>query len=412
GLYEPETGLVRFGARDYDPYTGRWLGKDPIGFEGEDFNLYGYVLADPVNVIDPQGTVVLGVTCLMSWFRVFLCVKAVLLMQMVIAPLSFSASAVTDERSNFYGIVMYRGYSLSPNNRLLLVSMWKLGSREHWPFHCIFRIDEGDRRVFSEACFGESGSRHQEFLGWAGDSRSIYMAEDNKVIKRGIFSERENVLSSFADVMHNPVMSPGGGRILFVDSSGYTKKEERRAIGRLLNCSLDAGICDIQEELLERDFFYMWSDEANGVFVGEGNRLRFGKERIATKNDDEQWVYASKDQAVFQVATRKFLRGDDKGRLYFEYRVSRASGGKSEEVAFSFVSSGSGVRFFDEGVLFFDFSDDDGSKLRHFNFAGDEMNSLSVDGYFDSPILAGSSVILRSELNSIRIFDFRNRGFE
>ena len=35
GLYEPETGLVRFGARDYDPTTGRWTAKDPIGFGGE-----------------------------------------------------------------------------------------------------------------------------------------------------------------------------------------------------------------------------------------------------------------------------------------------------------------------------------------------------------------------------------------
>ncbi|MBY0416401.1 MAG: RHS repeat-associated core domain-containing protein [Bdellovibrionales bacterium] len=45
----------RFGARDYDPEIGRWLSKDPIGFEGGDTNLYGYVLQDPINSIDPQG---------------------------------------------------------------------------------------------------------------------------------------------------------------------------------------------------------------------------------------------------------------------------------------------------------------------------------------------------------------------
>ena len=32
GLYDPDTGLVRFGARDYDPQTGRWTSKDPILF--------------------------------------------------------------------------------------------------------------------------------------------------------------------------------------------------------------------------------------------------------------------------------------------------------------------------------------------------------------------------------------------
>ncbi|HXO42201.1 MAG TPA: RHS repeat-associated core domain-containing protein, partial [Thermoanaerobaculia bacterium] len=34
GLYDPRTGLVRFGARDYEPSTGRWTAKDPILFAG------------------------------------------------------------------------------------------------------------------------------------------------------------------------------------------------------------------------------------------------------------------------------------------------------------------------------------------------------------------------------------------
>jgi RHS repeat-associated protein len=55
GLYDPETGLVRFGARDYDAETGRWTAKDPILFAGGQANLYGYVLNDPVNLVDPSG---------------------------------------------------------------------------------------------------------------------------------------------------------------------------------------------------------------------------------------------------------------------------------------------------------------------------------------------------------------------
>ncbi|HVC32527.1 MAG TPA: RHS repeat-associated core domain-containing protein, partial [Chloroflexota bacterium] len=55
GLYDPDTGLVRFGARDYDPQTGRWLAKDPAGFQGQDTNLYSYVHDDPVNIADPSG---------------------------------------------------------------------------------------------------------------------------------------------------------------------------------------------------------------------------------------------------------------------------------------------------------------------------------------------------------------------
>ena len=55
GLYDPDTRLTRFGARDYDAETGRWTAKDPILFDGGDSNLYGYVLQDPVNGIDPSG---------------------------------------------------------------------------------------------------------------------------------------------------------------------------------------------------------------------------------------------------------------------------------------------------------------------------------------------------------------------
>src|SRR5690606_12982623 len=55
GLYDPDTGLVSFGLRDYDPALGRWTSKDPIGFAGGDTDLYGYVFADPVNLIDPSG---------------------------------------------------------------------------------------------------------------------------------------------------------------------------------------------------------------------------------------------------------------------------------------------------------------------------------------------------------------------
>jgi len=55
GLYDQDTGLVHFGARDYDPFTGRWTAKDPILFKGGETSLYGYTGDDPVNFIDPTG---------------------------------------------------------------------------------------------------------------------------------------------------------------------------------------------------------------------------------------------------------------------------------------------------------------------------------------------------------------------
>jgi RHS repeat-associated protein len=56
GLYDQLTGLVRFGARDYDPEIGRWTAKDPLRFAQADGpNLYLYVHGDPINFRDPFG---------------------------------------------------------------------------------------------------------------------------------------------------------------------------------------------------------------------------------------------------------------------------------------------------------------------------------------------------------------------
>jgi RHS repeat-associated protein len=60
GVYDRDTKLLRFGARDYDPEAGRWTTKDPIRFAGGDPNLYGYALGDPVNLTDPLGLTTLG----------------------------------------------------------------------------------------------------------------------------------------------------------------------------------------------------------------------------------------------------------------------------------------------------------------------------------------------------------------
>jgi RHS repeat-associated protein len=55
GLTDRQAGVIRFGARDYDPQLGRWTTKDPIRFAGSYPNLYVYAGADPVNLLDFTG---------------------------------------------------------------------------------------------------------------------------------------------------------------------------------------------------------------------------------------------------------------------------------------------------------------------------------------------------------------------
>jgi RHS repeat-associated protein len=64
GLHDRDTGLVRFGFRDYDPNVGRWTAKDPIFFASGDTDLYGYVLNNAINRKDPFGLADAG----MAWW--------------------------------------------------------------------------------------------------------------------------------------------------------------------------------------------------------------------------------------------------------------------------------------------------------------------------------------------------------
>jgi RHS repeat-associated protein len=54
------TNLYFYRARYYSPTFQRFFAQDPIGFDAGDPNLYGYVMDDPANYIDPLGTTKVG----------------------------------------------------------------------------------------------------------------------------------------------------------------------------------------------------------------------------------------------------------------------------------------------------------------------------------------------------------------
>jgi RHS repeat-associated protein len=60
GLYDPETRLVRFGARDYDAQFGRWSGADQPRVLELETNRYLYAIGDPLNNRDPMGEMIVS----------------------------------------------------------------------------------------------------------------------------------------------------------------------------------------------------------------------------------------------------------------------------------------------------------------------------------------------------------------
>jgi RHS repeat-associated protein len=53
--FDSESGLYHYRARYYDPATGIFLEKDPLGFVGAGINTYQYVRNNPVKFGDPKG---------------------------------------------------------------------------------------------------------------------------------------------------------------------------------------------------------------------------------------------------------------------------------------------------------------------------------------------------------------------
>ncbi len=60
GLEDRAIRLVRFGARDYDPASGRWTARDPLLLDSGEPNLYAYVGNNPIVLRDPCGLFCVG----------------------------------------------------------------------------------------------------------------------------------------------------------------------------------------------------------------------------------------------------------------------------------------------------------------------------------------------------------------
>jgi RHS repeat-associated protein len=60
GVEDPATGLIRFGLRDYDPVTGRFLTLDPLLFNVPQTHLYAYSRNTPQTRRDPSGLLCVG----------------------------------------------------------------------------------------------------------------------------------------------------------------------------------------------------------------------------------------------------------------------------------------------------------------------------------------------------------------
>ena len=65
--WDNTVGLYHFRARWMSPKTGRFLGRDPIGYKGSPWDLYEFLDGSPVLKLDPKGLR----CCLLTWEQRF-----------------------------------------------------------------------------------------------------------------------------------------------------------------------------------------------------------------------------------------------------------------------------------------------------------------------------------------------------
>ncbi|WP_216635867.1 RHS repeat domain-containing protein, partial [Bdellovibrio bacteriovorus] len=69
GLRIGDEATLKFGSREYDPETARWMSRDPVSFWGSPDNLYIYAGNDPINLVDPLGLTEDQMIAAENWLR-------------------------------------------------------------------------------------------------------------------------------------------------------------------------------------------------------------------------------------------------------------------------------------------------------------------------------------------------------
>jgi RHS repeat-associated protein len=103
-------------ARIYDPTIGRFLQTDPIGY-GDGMNMYAYVGGDPVNRVDPAGTV--AVSCNTAATRIRTCDDGLDRNGKPLNHIGFSDDGESDEGGGSSDVVRQKVDGLSGNMQTL-----------------------------------------------------------------------------------------------------------------------------------------------------------------------------------------------------------------------------------------------------------------------------------------------------
>lgn len=117
---DEETGLYYFGHRFYDPITGQWLSREPLG-ESESINLYQYTAGDPINNVDVLGLYLTKVSVDRIRLQMFLAQLAKDPTSLPVAPSSdFSELPILKYATNAEELGIFNAYNQDDYDRAFI----------------------------------------------------------------------------------------------------------------------------------------------------------------------------------------------------------------------------------------------------------------------------------------------------
>ncbi len=132
--WTPATGLYHVGAREYDPRTGRWLQKDPIGTAAGDPNLYRYADNEPINRADTGGAKTCIKTILFTGNKLKFFDETGKLVQTVTAWSGMPGATPNDQHKRHFGPIPEGIYWIDPKDvQQSTWAFWRWREKGYYP---------------------------------------------------------------------------------------------------------------------------------------------------------------------------------------------------------------------------------------------------------------------------------------
>ncbi|MDR2439089.1 MAG: RHS repeat-associated core domain-containing protein [Planctomycetaceae bacterium] len=223
-ILDIETGLILYRNRYYHTGLGRFVIRDPIGYNAEDVNIYRYIINNTLLNVDPMGNSPVAIACAGACGASIVCV----------APGAIACAANTSSFGEFTTCMdIYR-------NELPAWERWTCGAVSGGCLYCLFRqvikiVNKNKCKILSlaktGACTAAAGAGSCT-SGRSGRCKCGYSSEGFNTIG-GLWAACSSARAAYTYTCFKPGTSGWDGHIKQI-------KDTARAAEKCFSCAIEA----------------------------------------------------------------------------------------------------------------------------------------------------------------------------